>query len=144
MKNKIKIVVIGVIAICLALSMQIKTLHSEATLAENITATSTVEVVEETESVELYPALKRVCGCESAGDPNAEPQHYEADGVTVRYGRINSQDVGMCQINLYYHEATAIKMGLDLFNREDNIRYANYLYETQGLTPWNWSKKCWL
>lgn len=91
----------------------------------------------------LNPALKRVCSCESNGRPDLEPNHYEADGVTVKRGRINNLDIGMCQVNLYYHEAEATRLGLDLFKEEDNITYANRLYEREGLTPWAWSKQCW-
>lgn len=93
--------------------------------------------------VQLNPALVPICSCESKQGKNGAPTHYEADGVTVLRGRENPDDVGMCQINLHYHNATAIKMGLDLFKREDNITYANWLYEKEGSTPWNWSRKCW-
>jgi len=100
-----------------------------------------VEKIEEKET--LHPSLKKVCSCESTGRPDKEPQHYENDGVTVRYGRINPLDKGLCQINLFYHEETATKMGLDLLKEEDNIKYANYLYEKEGLTPWRYSSSCW-
>lgn len=92
---------------------------------------------------ELYPTLKRICSCESTGKPYNEPQHYEADGVTVRYGRVNPRDTGMCQINLDYHQASAEAMGLDLFTPYGNATYANILFDQQGSTPWNWSRSCW-
>lgn len=90
----------------------------------------------------LNPALKRVCSCESTGKPNNEPQQFEADG-SVKKGKQNPLDTGMCQINLHYHQATAERMGLDLFTEEGNIEYANWLYAREGLTPWNWSRSCW-
>lgn len=91
----------------------------------------------------LRPELVPICSCESRQGKNGTPTHYEADGVTVLRGRENPDDVGICQINLYYHEAPATKMGLDLFKEEDNITYANWLYAKEGSTPWNWSKTCW-
>lgn len=91
---------------------------------------------------ELYPALKRICSCESNGNPNGEPRQFNVDGSVLR-GRINPADVGMCQINLKYHEAQAKSMNLDLFTAYGNATYANWLYEQDGDKPWNWSKKCW-
>jgi len=91
----------------------------------------------------LVEMLKPVCSCESVGTPDGEPQHFERDGVTVLTGRHNPRDVGMCQINLDAHEETIEAMGLDVFKRDDNIEYANWLYSTQGLKPWVYSKPCW-
>lgn len=85
----------------------------------------------------LNPILIPICTCESG------LHHFEADGITVKRGRVNPNDVGICQINLTYHQAQAEKMGLDLLKEEDNIKYANWLYEQSGTTPWNWSKSCW-
>lgn len=93
------------------------------------------------ETIWKYPELKRICSCESTGSPNNEPQHY-LNGSVIR-GRINSSDVGMCQINEYYHDDAAISLGLDLENKEDNLSYAEHLYETQGNQPWFWSEHCW-
>lgn len=107
-------------------------------------ATTTPEVLEqpiEPLKAISYP-LKHVCACESAGNAYAEPRHYNTDGSVLR-GRINPRDVGICQINLDYHEAAATRMGLDLMSRNDNITYAEHLYATQGLTPWAWSQACW-
>lgn len=90
----------------------------------------------------LAPELLPICSCESVGVPDAVPQHFNKDGTVIR-GKVNSDDIGMCQINLKYHKAVADKMDLDLFKEDDNIKYANYLYNKQGTKPWNWSKKCW-
>jgi hypothetical protein len=90
----------------------------------------------------LRPALVPICSCESAGRPDATPRQFNADGTVVK-GKINPQDIGMCQINLKYHLSDATKMGLDLYTEQGNIKYANHLYDTQGTKPWNWSKKCW-
>lgn len=86
--------------------------------------------------------LKRICSCESTGRPGNEPVHYDKDGSVLR-GRVNQNDVGMCQINLTYHENTATSMGLDLFNPDENFAYALQLYRDQGSQPWSWSRSCW-
>jgi len=102
-----------------------------------------VVVVPVTPPIELVAVLKPVCSCESIGIPDGEPQHFERDGVTVLTGRHNPRDVGMCQINLDAHEETSKAMGLDVYERDDNIEYANWLYSKQGLKPWTYSKSCW-
>lgn len=95
---------------------------------------------------DLNPAMRRICGCESGGGPNNPPRQFEADGVTVRTGRVNPADVGACQINTEPrngHVVASRKLGFDLWTTKGNIAYANHLYEQEGLTPWNSSKGCW-
>ena len=58
-------------------------------------------------------------------------------------GEVNRSDVGVMQINEYYHGKTAKAFNLDLSNFEDNLLYARYLYEKEGTAPWSASKKCW-
>lgn len=91
--------------------------------------------------VTLLPELIPICACESTGSATGTPTHFRKGKVIQ--GKINPLDTGICQINLHYHQADAIKMGLDLWKEQDNIRYANYLYEKQGSQPWNWSRSCW-
>lgn len=88
-----------------------------------------------------YQELKEICACESMGQPDIEPQHFDADGNVLR-GRINPDDTGACQINAYFHKETAESMGLNLEKEKDNIAYAHWLYEQQGAQPWSWSKHC--
>ena len=90
----------------------------------------------------LNPALVPVCSCESTGKPYNKPRQFEKDGSVVT-GRVNRLDKGACQINLHYHQASAEKMGLNLFTEAGNITYANYLYSKQGLAPWKASSACW-
>lgn len=101
-----------------------------------------VEVPSKPQVPELYPTLKRICSCESTGQPDREPQQFNADG-SVKRGKINPLDTGMCQINLHYHEEAATKMGLDLETSYGNATYANWLFDREGSTPWNWSRSCW-
>lgn len=82
-----------------------------------------------------------ICTCES-GRGIGHPVQFNADG-SVRRGQVNPHDIGMCQINSDYHEAAATKLGMDIYTTAGNIKYANYLYEHEGTTPWSWSKSCW-
>jgi hypothetical protein len=91
----------------------------------------------------LEPQLKKICACESTGDPDGIPQHYERDGVTVLTGRVTPADKGMCQISLDYHKKNAERMNLNVEDPFDNVAYANWLYEQEGTRPWNASRKCW-
>ena len=52
-------------------------------------------------------------------------------------------DVGYFQINTYFHEATAKKMGLDIYKWEDNLEYGFWLMSREGTQPWSASKFCW-
>lgn len=82
------------------------------------------------------PIMIKVAWCESRN------RQFEKNGEVFR-GIVNNNDVGIMQINTYYHEETAKKMGLDLMTLEGNIAYGKYLYEKEGTTPWNSSSACW-
>ena len=97
------------------------------------------QIVDEWEG---YAQLKQICSCESTGQPYNEPRHFLESGEVI-LGVINSDDIGMCQINSYYHGTAAQKLDLNLYDRHDNLKYAKYLYDREGGTPWNWSKHCW-
>lgn len=98
-------------------------------------ATQTVQ-----EYVKTYfadePIMISIARCESRF------RQYDKDGSVFR-GAINNKDVGIMQINEFYHSAAAAKLGLDLHKLEDNVAYARYLYEKEGTTPWNSSSPCW-
>lgn len=89
----------------------------------------------------LDPTLKRICSCESNGNPNGEPRQFNSDGTVLR-GKINSNDVGQCQISETYWLDMANKLGYNLETSEGNIRMANYIYEKHGASPWKWSVSC--
>lgn len=82
------------------------------------------------------PVMVEIARCESSF------RHYDQDG-TVLTGVVNSSDVGVMQINRYYHEARATELGFDLYSKEGNMMYAKYLYEKEGTTPWKASQSCW-
>lgn len=82
------------------------------------------------------PILAEVAFCES------RYRQFDTNGQVLR-GVQNSQDVGVMQINEYYHLETAQKLGLNLYTLEGNMAYARYLYEKEGTRPWNYSSPCW-
>lgn len=81
--------------------------------------------------------MAKVAWCES------RHTHINPKTGEVLRGIVNSSDVGVMQINLYYHEERAETLGLDLFDLNDNMAYARKLYEEQGTQPWNASSACW-
>lgn len=82
------------------------------------------------------PELVNVARCES------HFRQFDKNGRVLR-GAVNRSDLGVMQINEYYHGEQAKKLGLDLYSMEGNMAYARSLYEREGLTPWNSSSKCW-
>lgn len=90
--------------------------------------------------VRLYfkdvPIMAEVVKCESRF------RQFEADGSVIR-GKVNNKDVGLSQINEYYHAERAKKLGLDLHTVEGNLAYAKLLYEEEGTRPWKSSSPCW-
>ena len=69
-------------------------------------------------------------------------RHYTSDGSVLR-GHVNRSDIGVMQINRYYHGDRAKALGIDIFNMQGNMEYARYLYNKEGVTPWNASRPCW-
>jgi hypothetical protein len=58
-------------------------------------------------------------------------------------GNVWSIDVGYWQINDYWHEETAKKLGFDIYDEWDNLEYGFYLFKNYGTKPWKASEKCW-
>ncbi len=83
------------------------------------------------------PIMAEIARCESTF------RHINPRTGAVLRGYVNSNDVGVMQINTYYHGTTAARLGLDLMKLEDNMAYARYLYEREGTRPWNASRPCW-
>ncbi len=82
------------------------------------------------------PVLVEVAKCESS------LTHFTASGEVLR-GKVDNRDIGVMQINEFYHRKTAEKLGLDIETLEGNLAYGKYLYDKQGLQPWSASSKCW-
>lgn len=82
------------------------------------------------------PIMIQVARCESTF------RQLDDDG-SIHRGRVNNADVGVMQINEFYHLDTAEKKDYDIYTVEGNTAYARDLYERQGLRPWSSSKPCW-
>lgn len=82
------------------------------------------------------PILAEIAKCES------DFRHIDRNGNVLR-GEQTNEDVGVMQINEFYHEKRADKLGFDILALEDNLAYAKWLYTKEGLTPWYSSEKCW-
>ena len=90
--------------------------------------------------VRLYfadtPIMAEVIKCESRF------RQFNSDGSAFR-GIVNNQDVGIAQVNEYYHLKRAKKLGYDIYTVEGNMAYAKLLYEEEGTDPWISSAPCW-
>ncbi len=58
-------------------------------------------------------------------------------------GNVWSIDVGRWQINNYFHEKDALKLGYNIYNEWDNLEYGFIIMKSQGTNPWKASKFCW-
>lgn len=117
--------------------------NSQTTTVSSMTFESK-DAVEVPVSVEQYvrnyfadiPILAEVSRCESTF------RQYTNSGTILR-GTVNRSDIGLMQINEFYHAKTAKALGLDIYTPEGNMAYARYLYGKEGLKPWISSVKCW-
>lgn len=79
--------------------------------------------------------MREIARCESG------MRQFNPDGSVLR-GVVNSKDVGMFQINEFYHLADAKRLGYNIYTLEGNIGYAKHLVRTQGYRPWVHSNSC--
>lgn len=82
------------------------------------------------------PIMIQIARCESTF------RQLDRDGEIHR-GRVNSADVGVMQINEYYHLDQSLAKNYDIYTIEGNTAYARDLYMREGTKPWNSSKACW-
>jgi len=82
------------------------------------------------------PLLEKIAWCES------KFKQFNKDGSVLK-GKITPEDIGIMQINEYYHKDTAKRLGYDIYSLEGNMQYAKWLYEKEGSAPWMSSSKCW-
>lgn len=82
------------------------------------------------------PLLAEIAKCESSF------RQYNKDGEVLR-GKVNKSDVGLMQVNEYYHGEPAKKLGFDIYSVEGNLAYAKWLYDREGGQPWRASSPCW-
>ena len=106
--------------------------------AEAITIPSQSELVTLAHKYEVNPDLaSAIISCEGKIDGTKNNQNLDKDG------NVWSTDVGPWQINNYYHETRAKSLGLDIYNKSDNLEYGFILLKEKGLKPWSASRKCW-
>lgn len=82
------------------------------------------------------PILAEIARCESRF------RHLDRSGTVLR-GKLTREDLGVMQINEFYHEETAWRLGFDLHTLDGNLAYAKWLYSKEGVAPWLSSAKCW-
>lgn len=116
-------------------------LHSPGTLAAPTDAFRTVDGNDRVEQITRayfsdIPVMAEIAWCES------KFKHFEKDGGVNR-GDLTPDDLGVMQVNEYFHGKTAETLGYNLKSIGGNLMYARYLYEKEGTTPWNSSKHCW-
>jgi len=83
------------------------------------------------------PVMVEVAKCESRF------RQHDAKGNVLR-GEENKSDLGVMQINKYYHEVDSEKLGYDIVTIEGNTAYARHLFEKSGVKPWSSSSRCWM
>ena len=76
--------------------------------------------------------IKKIIECESHGQQSA--RNYKA---------VVGVDVGLMQLNTYFHQKQAAQEGLDIYTEAGNLTYGFELMKAQGSKPWYWSKGCW-
>lgn len=80
------------------------------------------------------PELLKVAFCESSlqqFDKNGNPLLSKTD------------DIGVFQISAPNHALEAEKMNINLNTLDGNVKFAKWLYDTQGIGAWDSSRKCW-
>lgn len=112
-----------------------------ANVGAQSTTTYVADVVSVTNKEEVPEYLMPVGGCESLGDPNAEPTQFRSDGSVIE-GPGNNW--GAFQINGTAHDDRTKALGIDYMTYNGNVQFAKLLYEESGYRPWyQWSGHCW-
>lgn len=127
----------------IALAVSLALSGSPSSIQSNL-STSTAIGFNQPQTVEEYireyfadiPVMAEVAKCES------QFRQFGKNGAVVK--NPGSSAVGAFQIMASIHADFADdKLGLDVYSLQGNAAYARYIYERQGLAPWNASKACW-
>lgn len=118
-----------------AVPAQAEIVVKEQVLSEKRVTTANVETYVR-EYYKDTPILAEVARCESTFT------QFNKNGKVMR-GIENPADVGLMQINEYYHVETAKKLGYNIYSVEGNLAYGKYLYDKKGTSPWSASSPCW-
>ena len=122
-------------------------LSPASAVAQDVSTSTSVQSakpVEKPVTLETYvrsyfaetPILAEIARCESTF------RQVGKDGNVLR-GIVNKSDLGLMQVNEYYHGDKAQDLGFDLKTVDGNLAYAKYLYDKEGVAPWKASSKCW-
>jgi len=82
------------------------------------------------------PILAEIARCESTF------RQYDSNGDILK-GKVNSDDVGVMQINRFYHGDKAEALGYDIYSIDGNLAFGRWLYGKYGASPWSASSQCW-
>jgi hypothetical protein len=92
------------------------------------------------EYIKMYfkdtPVLIAIARCESMY------RQYDETGAVLQ-GMVTPADTGAMQVNKYYHEKTAKRLGHNLDTIDGNLAYAKWLHAREGTAPWRSSYACW-
>lgn len=69
-------------------------------------------------------------------------RQFAEEGEVLR-GVQNPADVGVFQINEFYHLEKSKTLGYDIYTTRGNIEYAMWLMTKEGVRHWNYSRGCW-
>jgi hypothetical protein len=88
--------------------------------------------------------LEVVASCESGERAGITPgrQFYKDGGLVYGINTNRTLDIGKYQINTS-NEDDAREKGWDIYTEDGNRAMAHYMYEKEGLKPWNSSRHCW-
>ncbi len=106
---------------------------------ENATTTIPTRKEIEQKAKEFFkddPILVEIARCES------QFRQFDENGNILK-GKVNKGDLGVMQINKYYHAEKAESLGYNLKTVDGNMAYAKYLYDHEGVQPWMSSSPCW-
>lgn len=134
----------GMFLLFSAFSGTTSTFNDADVIKGNQEMVSTTTTLSQPITVEAYvreyfkdtPILSEIAKCESTF------RQFDKNGDPLK-GETNKGDIGVMQINKYYHEEDASKLGLDIYTLDGNLAFAKHLYEKYGSDPWVSSSKCW-
>ena len=131
MKSKILwLLIIAIILAALTLTKQAlapRTAQAQAT-STPVTVSPTPVSISERVQKDFSKRMVDIVKCES------NFRQFDSDGTVLLSPTL---DVGLFQINLKAHLKQSQKMGLDIINSmEDNYKFAKWLYDAQGESPW--------
>lgn len=95
--------------------------------------------------------LKKIATAESGDSHYCTAAHvrqgcckkYEIGTPLVCTNKNGTKDVGRYQLNTYFWGETAKKLGLNVYDEEDNQRMAEWIYDHHGTQPWHLSQHNW-